>query len=162
MKVDLKKKDVLFVVYFGKYFLINKSSLCTSLVYRSSLIFDENGIITKAAPYTTMFIQDYVNSNGSDSLLQLTKDLTEFTKADAKSILLSHKNSVITYYNHIKELDLYVSKVEKVEEAKVSKADLVKLLMIDSGFGSVECKNTLQRFNWDIETAKRYLVSRKF
>ena len=47
-------------------------------------------------------------------------------------------------------------------ETKMSKANLVNLLRVESGFGLIECKNTLQRFDWNIETAKRYLISRKF
>lgn len=115
MKVDLGRKDVLFIIYFGKYYLINKVMFNDTLVlkhetrYLSSLIFDDNGVILKAKPPLNKFIQAFVNKHGSERLLKITTDLTDISSIETQQIMKAHKSSVLRFETHKAELAQFIA-----------------------------------------------------
>lgn len=121
MKVDLGKKDVLFVEYFGKYYLLDKSLstyngrllLKNEIKYLSGLIFDDKGVIIKSRTHYNTFIQDIVNRKGSVLLMKYVEDLTHLTPVEAHTVLKQHKASVLRFTTVQAQFKEYVNSLPK-------------------------------------------------
>lgn len=104
MKVNLGTKPCLFVIYYGKYFLVprqisnyNSLPLRKETLFRSDLIFDETGKVYKNVQNSAQYIQNYVDNFGIKSLLAVTCDRTEFDLEDTYPLFNQHRSAVISY-----------------------------------------------------------------
>lgn len=121
MKVDLEKQDVLFIWFYGRYYLLNKRIntfsphggliLKHSIMYGSWLVFDDKGIIYKAREHVNTFIQDIVNNSGSKKLLQQVIDLTDEDTSVAYEIMLQHQQSVESYVKRKESLNTFIKSI---------------------------------------------------
>ena len=104
MKVNLGTKPCLFIIYYGKYFLVprqisnyNSLPLRKETLFRSDLIFDETGKVYKNVQNSAQYIQNYVDNFGVKSLLHVTCDRTEFDFEDTYSLFNRHRSAVVFY-----------------------------------------------------------------
>lgn len=118
MKVNLGDNPCLFILYYGRYYLMyrykseySKLHLRHEILYGATLVFDETGKVYKNTKNSAQFIQKFVDENSVKNLLVRTHDLTDKSMSDSYIILREHKHSVTEYLGRVEQLNQFNQKV---------------------------------------------------